>query len=219
MTASSPPQDVLETIRRELAPVEGENRFVPLAAQGRLPQQRLRWLAGEEYRIVKSDRRSFLLLASRFPEPPAVDFFTGLAAGETHALARLMTFAGALGLQEADLQAYEPRPECQAYAAYVAWLALNGSAGDVALALIANFTAWGAYCGAVAEGLRRHYGLDDESCGFFDLFARPVPEVEEQALAVARTAAAGPPQDARRFARLLQAYELMFWNALAEGLP
>lgn len=218
MTDSSSPRDVLEAIRRELAPSEGRNRFVPLLAQGRLPRERLRWLAGEEYRIVRSDRRSFLLLATRFPESPAVDFFTGLAAGETEALTRLTTFAAALGWQEADLNAYEPLPGCQAYAAHVAWLALNGSAGDVALALIANFAAWGSYCRGVAEALRRHYGLDDESCGFLDLFAAPAPEVDEQALAVARTAAGGSPQDARRLARLLQAYELMFWNTLAEGV-
>jgi thiaminase len=220
MTVSSGSLDLLERIRRELAPSEGENRFVPLVESGRLPRERLAALAGEEYTIIRSDRRSFLVLAARFPEPPAVDFFTGLAQGETLALSHLISFAEALGLDEGDLRAYEPQAGCQAYAAFVAWLALNGARGDVALALIANFAAWGSYCAATARALRSHYGLDDKASGFFDFFATPVPEIEEQALAVAEASvdADEPPQDARRFARLIQAYELMFWNTLAEGV-
>jgi hypothetical protein len=47
-----------------------------------------------------------------------------------------------------------------------------------------------------------------------------VPEVEAQASAVAQASlrAGEPPPSARRHARLVQAYELMFWNTLAEGV-
>jgi hypothetical protein len=211
---------LLDTVRGQLAPAEGANRLVPLVAEGRLPLERLAALAGEEYRIIRSDRRSFLVLAARFPEPPAVDFFVGLAQGETLALSKLLTFAAAVGMDEAALEAYEPRPGCQAYPAYVAWLALNGSQADVALSLVANFAAWGAYCGAVADGLRRHYHLDEAAVGFFDFFATPAPEIEEQAGAVARVSLRGGElaPSTRRHARLVQAYELLFWNTLAEGI-
>jgi thiaminase len=221
MTVPSAPHDLLERIRRELAPAEGGNRLVPLVTEGRLPRERLTALAGEEYHIIRSDRRSFLALAARFPEPPAAEFFTGLAAGETLALGHLMDYAAGLGMDEGDLEQYEPQPGCQAYAAYVAWLALNGARGDVALAIIANFAAWGSYCEAVAKALRARYGLDDKTCAFFDFFATPVPEVEQQALAVAQASveAGEPPQLARRYARLIQAYELDFWNTLAADIP
>jgi hypothetical protein len=145
--------------------------------------------------------------------------YLGSKTGQTHSLLTRSIFglvgsAAAMGMDAADLERYEPQPGCQTYAAYVAWLALNGAQGDVALALIANFGAWGSYCGAVAEALRSRYGLDDKACAFFDFFATPVPEVEEQALAVARAsmAAGEPPQLARRYARLIQAYELDFWE-------
>ena len=220
MSESNTSVDLLERIRRELAPAEGTNRLVPLVTSGRLPRERLVALAGEEYSIIRSDRRSFLLLASRFPDAPAVDFFTGLAQGEAVALDHLLTFAQALGKDEGDLAGHEPQPGCQAYPAYVAWLALNGSQGDVALALIANFAAWGSYCGAVAAGLRSQYGLDEQATAFFDFFATPVPEIEQQAIAVAEAGidAGELPEDARRYARLIQAYELMFWNTLADGV-
>jgi hypothetical protein len=213
--------DLLEMVRRELAPAEGANRFVQLVSEGRLPSERLAAVAGEEYWIGDSDRRSFLHLAARFPEPPAVDFFLGLAAVETPARAQLLRYAAALGLTEQNLQAYEQKPGCQAYASYVAWLALNGSLTDVSLALVANFAAWGSYCGAVAQGLRRHYGLKNEDVEFFAFFAAPAPEVEELAGAVARHSlgtASSLPDSTRRHARLVQAYELMFWNTLAEGV-
>ena len=81
--------DLLEMVRRELAPAEGANRFVQLVSEGRLPSERLAAVAGEEYWIGESDRRSFLHLAARFPEPPAVDFFLGLAAVEIPARSQL----------------------------------------------------------------------------------------------------------------------------------
>jgi thiaminase len=219
MTHDGP--DLLEMVRRELAPAEGANRFVQLVSEGRLPVERLAAVAGEEYWIGESDRRSFLYLAARFPEAPAVDFFLGLAAVESPARIQLLRYAAALGLGEQDLQAYEQKPGCQAYASHVAWLALNGSQSDVSLALVANFAAWGSYCGAVSQGLRRHYGLKDEDVEFFEFFATPAPEIEQLASAVARHSlgATGTlPDSTRRHARLVQAYELMFWNTLAEGV-
>jgi thiaminase len=213
--------DLLASVRRELAPAQGANRLVPLVADGRLPRERIAALAMEEYWIGDSDRRSFLFLAARFPEPPAVDFFLGLAEGETLAREHLLRLGEALGVSETDMAAYEPLPGCQAYPSYVAWLALNGSQGDVALALVANFAAWGSYCGEVARALRRHYGLRDEDVAFFDFFAAPVDETERlaNAVAVQSLGTSGEiPGSARRHARLVQAYELMFWNTLAEGV-
>jgi hypothetical protein len=55
---------------------------------------------------------------------------------------------------------------------------------------------------------------------FFDFFAEPAPRFEERALVVADEglAAGDSPTRARRAARLLQAYELMFWDALADAV-
>jgi hypothetical protein len=52
---------------------------------------------------------------------------------------------------------------------------------------------------------------------FFTFFASPPPGFEQRALAVidAGLAAGDDPADARRAARLLQAYELRFWDGIA----
>ena len=54
---------------------------------------------------------------------------------------------------------------------------------------------------------------------FFDFFASPAEDFEARALQVLGEglAAGDSPVLARRATRLLQAYELSFWDALAEG--
>jgi hypothetical protein len=176
------------------------NRLVPLVAEGRAPVSAIAALAAEEMHIVPSDRRSFLVLAARSANQDTMDFFTGLAQGETQALAKLPALAAAAGMDHAALRAYRPQPGCQAYPSYVAWLALNGDPAEVKEALLANFAAWGGYCATLAAALREHYGFTDEACAFFDFFA---------------TSETGEHTGTSEYARMLQAYEEMFWNTLA----
>jgi TENA/THI-4/PQQC family len=89
-----------------------------------------------------------------------------MAQGEGEALDRLLGFAVWLGLIEEELRAHHPRPGAQSYPAFVAWLALNGSRADVALAFLANLAAWGENCGRVAEALRARYRAGDEAVAF-----------------------------------------------------
>jgi hypothetical protein len=211
-------RDLLKSVRQELAPNEDANRFVPLVREGSAPRAALAALAAEEHRIVTSDWRSFLTLAARATDHAAREFFAGLAQGESAALKTLPALARAFGMDEDAVRNYEPQAGCQAYPAYLAWLALNAEPADVIVAVTANFAAWGEYCADVAEALRTQYGLDDEACGFFDFFATPAPEIEQQAvLAVQAGISDGRVTDsARQYGRLFQSYELMFWNTLAD---
>jgi thiaminase len=212
--------DLIAEARSQLAPVEQAiraHRFLDVLAEGRAGADRLAALAGEQWTIIASDRRAFGLLASRFPRGLAGDFFLSMAQGEGEALSLLRGYAAWAGLDEAALERYEPRPGCQAYTAYVSWLALNGGRADVALAFAANLAAWGENCGRVGRALREAYDAREEDTAFFDFFASPPEGFEQQAVAVIDEglAAGESPLRALRAARLLQAYELMFWDALA----
>ena len=203
---------LVAVVRAALAPVErrlAEHRYLAELEAGRVPRESLRAFAGEQRAIITSDRSSFEHLAHRFPQPPAGDFFREMAAGEAEALQLLEPFAAAVGLG-AD---YEPLAGCQAYPAYVAWLALNGSPADVALAFLVNLASWGNSCARIRDALRSCYGT--EAIAFFDLFAEPPAAFQERALALIAT---GDPASGRRAARLLQAYELLYWDTLADGL-
>ncbi|MEV0406980.1 hypothetical protein [Actinoallomurus sp. NPDC050550] len=215
MTAA---EDLVRRARAENPP--GGNRFLDLLEASAVPRERLTWLAGEQWHIVRSDRRSFALFAARFPDPPAGDLFLALAGGEGTALGLLAGFAAALGLTEDDLRAYEPRPLAQAYPAYLAWSALSGTRSGLALAMLANLEEWGTYCGRTADVLASRYDLAEEGVAFFRYFAAPPPGFAEQATAVIEQglAAGEDPREALRAARMLHAYESAFWAALAEGL-
>ncbi|MFK8911053.1 transcriptional regulator [Streptomyces sp. YS-3] len=214
-------RELVERITAELAPAKDANRLVPRIAEGSATLHTLAALALEQRHVIASDLRAFTFLADRSAQagnPACAEFFGSLATGERLALERLGAYESACGLDADAVGRYEPLAGCQAYPAQVAWLALNGEPPSVALALTANFAAWGGYCATVAEALRARYGFPDEACGFFDFFAEPAPELERQALAAVasgvRSEAGTAP--ARRYGRLLQNYEAMFWNTLAD---
>ncbi|MCS0634905.1 transcriptional regulator [Streptomyces sp. LP05-1] len=210
--------DVLKSAAAELAPRQGANPLVASLAAGTASRKVIGALALEQRHIIPSDRRSFGYLADRSAgHPRAAELFGTLAEGEDVAFRRLGALLAGCGLDEAAAEAYEPRAGCQTYPAYVAWLALNGEPADVALAVFANFSAWGGYCATIASAMRARYGFADEECGFFDFFALPAPALEELAVAAVQEGldrglltAAG-----HRYGRLLQTYELMFWDTLA----
>ncbi|MFJ3221883.1 transcriptional regulator [Streptomyces sp. NPDC086783] len=212
--------ELLESITGELAPDPHANRLLPVITRGAARPSTLAALALEQRHVIAADRRAFLHLAARSAGGPAsAAFFELLAEGEALAQERLGAYAAACGADERSAAAYEPLADCQAYPAYVAWLALNASPSDVVLALSANFAAWGGYCAAIAEALRRHHGFDDEACAFFDFFAEPAPELERRASAAVQEGIdAGRIDEDRalRHGRLLQGCEARFWHALWE---
>ena len=216
---TEPARELLAAARKTLAPAERDNRLVPLIAAGTAPRSVFAVIAAEESRIVPSDWRSFLTIAARCTEPNSRELFGGLAAGEGMALGKLRALAAACGLDDDALRAYQPQAGCQAYPSYLAWLAMFGEPADVVVALIANFAAWGDYCATIARAMREHYGFDDEACGFFDFFATPVPEIEEQAVAALQAGidAGRQTDEAFTYGRLFQSYELMFWNTIADA--
>ncbi|MGW7493730.1 thiaminase II/PqqC family protein [Streptomyces luteogriseus] len=214
-----PARDLLETTTAALAPDPHANPLVPRIADGTAPLTTLAALALEQTWVIPADRRAFEFLSARGDAtgPQAAAFFTALAEGEALAGERLTAFTRACGVDEPGEASYEPLPGCQAYPAYVAWLALNASPADVVLALTANFSAWGGYCATIAAALRERYGFTDEACSLFDFFAQPAPEPARLAVAAVQEALdAGrlDPQRAHTYGRLLQHYEAMFWNAL-----
>lgn len=217
MTSVTSADELVRRARQE-TPRSG-SRFLDLLEAGSVTRHGLRRLAGEQYHIVRSDRRSFAFFAARFPEPPAGEMFLTLAAGESEALRLLDEFAAALDWDEGDLRAYEPHPLAQTYPAYLAQSALSGTRSAMALAMLANLGEWGEYCGRAAEALTGRYGLTGTAVGFFRFFAAPPPDLAERATAVIEQGlrSGDDPREALRAARMLHAYETAFWDALVEA--
>jgi thiaminase len=206
-------------IRKDLASVEERikaNSWLAELEAGRLPTAALRAFAGEQLQIIPSDLRSFQVLARRFPADPAHRYLEGMAAGEHAALQALEGFATAIGFDGQQRHGYEPAAGCQVYPSYLARLARDGTAAEVVGAFLVNLDAWGGCCARMATALPRNYQLTEPDCAFFAHFAGPTSELERVSLEVidAELTQGVDPASITRAARLLQAYELLFWDSL-----
>jgi hypothetical protein len=182
----------------------------------KIGREKLKYFVGEQHRIITSDLRSVGLLLSRHGLSPGRDFFWMVLKGEVEAIKGLDRFASALGVSKEELEKYEPLHEAQAYKAYMAWLSLYGSAAEVAGAFLANFPAWGMNCGRMSKALMEGYGFKGEDLSFFELFSTPVADFEEKARLVidAGISQGVEPKTIKEASRMLQGYELMFWDAI-----
>jgi pyrroloquinoline quinone (PQQ) biosynthesis protein C len=184
--------------------------------EGKIGREKLRLFAGEQYSIIASDLKSVAHLLSRFGSAPSRDFFLGILQGERAAWDALLALADALGLSEAQLSEHEPLAGAHAYTCYMAWLALYASDAEIAAAYLVNFPAWGQNCGRLSRILKERFGLGEKEVAFFDLFATPPVTFEAGALSIIQQGLDRgiEPNLIQRAARLLQAYELMYWDAL-----
>ncbi|HZV49187.1 MAG TPA: iron-containing redox enzyme family protein [Candidatus Dormibacteraeota bacterium] len=209
---------LIERIREELTPEHDrlvDHPYLRTVEAG-IDLARLRPFAGEQHAIIASDLRSVARLVARFGD----GLFLHVLDGERAAWEALPHFASALGMTGEDLEAYEPLPGAHAYAAYMAWLASHASAAEVAGAYLVNFATWGESCARMATALKRGYGLTEAEVRFFDLFAEPDRDFEERALEVVASGLEQgvPERRIARAARLLQGYELLYWDTLFDHL-
>ena len=210
---------LLDEIRQELQPVNEQllrHPYVHALGEGKIGREKLHLFAGEQYTIIGSDLRSVAHLVSRFGGSPSRDFFLGILQGERAAWDALLTFAHVLGVSEAQLREHEPLPGAHAYTGYMAWLALYASDAEIAAAYLANFPAWGQNCDRLSRIFKERFGLGEKEVAFFDLFASPPATFEANALSVIQQGLDRgiEPRMVGRAVRLLQAYELMYWDTL-----
>jgi thiaminase len=205
-------QQGLQTVTEQLL----RHPYVQALEEGKIGRENLRLFAGEQYAIIGSDLRSAAHLVNRFGGSPSRDFFRGILQGEKAAGDALLAFASGLGLTETDLNGHEPLAGAHAYTCYMAWLALYASDAEVAAAYLVNFPAWGQNCGRLSHILKTRFGLGEKEVAFFDLFASPPATFEANALSVIQQGLdrGTEPRLIQRAARLLQAYELMYWDTL-----
>jgi thiaminase len=221
-TTANQARQLIDELLEELADVEDQIRTHPYLTaleHGRVSQDDLKALAGEQYNIIRSDLRSNALMVARFGATPTGELFRGFLEGEVLALGLLLDFTRALGLDEDALKAYEPRPGAQTYPSFVTSLALYGSEAEIAAAFLVNFPVFGENTGRISAALQQHYSLTSKDTAFFDFFAAPIPNLECNALAVIENGLehGAEPRVIKRAARLLQAYEKLFWDTVGEG--
>ena len=212
-------RELVSRLREEITEVEARlaaHPWVDAVEAGRSRREDLVLFAAQQRRIIGSDLRSVALLVHRYGDSPSGPFFVESLKTEAAALAALEGFAHAVGTDTRTLVAAPPLAKAQAYTHFVAWLALYGADAEFAAAFLVNLPAWGRNCGRLAQALRTQYGMGPRAVAFFDLFAGDAPGFAEAALTVIQGGLdrGVVPEAIREAARLLQQYEMMYWDAL-----
>jgi thiaminase len=213
--------ELIDTIRTQLKPLHEKivgHRYLAAVENAKVSRESLAVFAVQQYHIIASDLRSIALLLARHGNLPSRPYLLNTLQGENNAFEALAKFAQAIGTSHEVLRGSEPIPAAFAYSAFLAWLGMYGSDAEMAGALSLNFAAWGINCGRMSAALKAKYGLRSEAVGFFDLFAN-LPPAEDAAIAVIQGGLdrGVPAALIARAARMLQAFELAYWDAIADA--
>jgi hypothetical protein len=193
-----------------------DHRYLELLDSSRVSQDALKAFPGHQYHMWHSDVRSAAQFVQRFGDRAYGSFFVNDLQAEIEARSGIIELAGKLDMTEDDLHIYQPTAEGFAYAAFFAWLSAYGSPGQIACGLAVNLAAWGYNCLKMSEALREHYGFGKADTGFLDGFAN-LPSLEKSALIIIQDDLdhGVSRHQIAWAARMIQSYEIMFWDAMA----
>lgn len=222
MTSIKSAKEILASLRKEPFSIETDeklanHRIVQVAKSGTLPLKVVETLLCEQYHIIGADTRSMEHLVSRFQSNDVIrEYFQYFYEGEKIAHGKLLTMAKAMKLSNSDLESYEPQAKAQGYPSYLCRLAHYGEAPQIAAAIAVNFPPFGQMCLALEDALKKNYNMKEDDVAFLRFFGGG--DLDEGALKVIEASNAKIEyKDIRRAVRLLQAYEVMFWDSVYES--
>lgn len=226
MEARKSAKEILTSLRKEPFSIETDEKLanhpvVQEAIAGTLPLKVVERLLCEQYHIIGSDTRSMERLVARFNANEVIrEYFQFFLAAEKIAYDKLLAMAKAMKLSESDLESYEPQAQAQAYPSYLCRLAHYGEAPQISAAIAVNFPAFGRTCSNLADALKKNYNMKEEDVEFLRFFAGgDLDDGAVKAIEAYNANDAGKLNevhynDIKRAVRLLQAYEVMFWDSI-----
>ncbi len=206
---------LLKEMRSLLAPLNEKilnHPYIIDAEKGTLPLARIQAFVANQHYIVNNDVRNLALMLSRSTSIEELRFFERVMKADLEALGLVVKMARTLGFTVQELENYVQIPEAVVYAHYLSTLAQFSSPGEQVMALIINLPVWSSNCRRLSKVLREKYQIEETS--FLDLFSSPTEELEIEALRITDHYLPEKEESMRRVARLIQAYELMFWDGL-----
>ncbi len=216
---TEPAEALSQKIRTDLIEISEKIRnhpYLDALERGQLSEVALRSFIGNQYHLMVSIIRADAQMLQRFGGSQFGDYFYGMLQTEMAAYCALLTLAQKLGMEQAALEDFEIDPDAFAYGCYVSWLADNGSPAEIIGGLGVNFPVWGANCQRMSTALRKHYGFSASQTRFLDIFSEQPEDKETMLDAIDFDLSHQiPGERIARAARLIQAYELRFWDAMA----
>ncbi len=205
---------ILRNIRDDLRDINDEitsHRLLQDAESGKLPRRAFGIFIEQQKYIIPHDAKSLALMATRSREHDEASYFLRLSEGDLESLRLLGRFEESLGSSGTGAII----PHAVSYTHYLAWLALYGSPGLQTLALVVNLPIWSSNCARLSWALKEVY--DVRETGFLDYFSEIPGWVEEEACRIMERYEDDVEEHGLEVARLIQAYELSFWDGIMEA--
>ncbi len=208
-------KELLNGVRKELEVINQRivnHPYILDAERGELSKDKLKTFVKQQYYIVSYDARSLALMVQRSQNSKEANYFSKVMQGDLIALKNLLELAGELGLNISALEEAEILPEAVVYTHYISWLSLYASPGEQAFALVVNLPVWGSGCARLGKALREKYAI--KKTAFLDAFGSLPAWIEEEASDIIKAYLPQFEARMRATAKLIQAYELGFWDAI-----
>ncbi|MGQ9782333.1 MAG: TenA family transcriptional regulator [Nitrososphaeria archaeon] len=158
--------------------------------------------------IIPHDLKALSHTLSKAYLRDEVDFFKTLVDGDYEALKALEDLAEEIRIR---LDYSKVSIKAASYTHFLSWLALNGSLGDVAVALTVNLPVWGQNVKKLGDYAKN---LNIKSTRIFNLFTGPFDTLEERAEKIAERYLEWSRYEF--ISRAIQQYELDFWDSLVK---
>lgn len=209
-------RELLNTVRRELEPLNNSILNHPLVrdAENRtLSINTVKAFVTNQWYIVNHDLRSIAIAMSKTRNIQELLVMKDLLDGDYHALLELRKLMRELGIDENDPVTMNVLPDAIAYTHYLSWLANYTEPCEFAFALIVNLPVWGDVVYKLGQALRIKYGIRET--GLFDAFKGPFDELENKVINIVNNCLdSSRTARLRGIARVIQAYEKMFWDSI-----
>jgi thiaminase len=192
--------------------------YLDALEQKKAPKESLRLLATQQYLIVTNGIRNIALMVSRFGHIPSKQTLNDFLQAELAVHEAVQRFAKAVGLSEQDLQQAQILPGALMFSYYETFICLYGSDADLITAFFFDAQVWISNARRVSKALQTQYNFGQEDVTFFEMYANYQPSEEAVLPSLEAALERGvPAHQIREAARLLLAYELSFWDAMAEA--
>lgn len=212
---------LIEQIRRDLDPLMKKimsHRYLDALEQKKVPEDALKILASQQYRIVTNGIRNIALIVSRYGDLPSRTILNDFLQAEFAVREAVQKFAKAVGLTEEELERAPVLAEALMFSYFETFICLYGCDADLIMAFFFDAQVWISNARRVSRALQTHYGLSQEAVTFFDMYANYQASEEAVLPPVQAALDRGVPAfQIQEATRLLLEYELKFWDAMAEA--
>lgn len=198
--------NIIKSLREELKDLN--EKIINHPSIGKPSKEVITKFVENQLYIIPHDLKALSYALSKTTILEEVEFFKILVDGDYEALKALHTLAEEL---EIKLDYEKLSVKAVSYTHYLSWLALNGSPGDIAVALTVNLPVWGENVRKLGEHAR---SLNIKSIELFSLFSGPFDILGEKAEKIAERYLDW--ERYRFIAKAIQEYELGFWDSLIE---